>query len=143
MAGTDWSKVFILKNGMTSKSKMFMKLKLITFVNEFFVEGSKEKDYLRHTSTDFLLAGCNLQGACRRHPLQAPRKRNFISCASYLASRPLIHKLLIISYFELMFKNFQTLSERLNLIFSKIIWKLKIFFFRLRKRLFYDPACKF
>jgi len=28
-----------------------------------------------------------------------------------------IYKLLIISYFELMFKNFQVLSERLNLIF--------------------------
>ncbi|PGH37716.1 MAG: hypothetical protein CRN43_19495 [Candidatus Nephrothrix sp. EaCA] len=60
---------------------------------------------------------CDSAGACRRHPLQAPRKRNFISCASYLASCPLIHKLLIIRYFELMFKNFQVLSERLNLIF--------------------------
>src|SRR6218665_595449 len=120
MAGTNWSKVFILKNGMTSKSKMFMK-----------VDGSKEKDYLGHTSTDFLLAGCNLQsacdsaGACRRHPLQAPRKRNFISCASYLASFLFIHKLLIINYFILMFKNFQVFSERLNLIFKKNYLEIK------------------
>ena len=35
---------------MTSKSKMFMKLKLITFVIEFFIEGSKAKDYLLQNS---------------------------------------------------------------------------------------------
>jgi len=36
-----------------------------------------------------------------------------------------IHILLIISYFELMFKNFQALSERLNLIFFKNYLEIK------------------